>query len=312
MHGTAALTLVLILVGVIVRSTGSGLGCGTAGGWHDWPLCHGRLIPPASLESIIEFSHRAFAALVSLSLVVASVWTIRSPALRRRLGGGVGLAVGLLVLQIALGALTVRVLEDGEINPAFVVAHLATAFSFFATLVVVGMRAIRIGKGEPEAPVFSPAQRLYVLIAASAILFQAIIGGLVANLGASMACPEFPTCAGGVLIPTLTGPMGLQIVHRLGAVTVSLLILGLPFMVGKVPGAPRRMALVALGLVLFQFALGVATVLLGLPLFVRALHHVMAYALFGTAVGIGYVVLRGPVGVGDPDRVGRTSRAAVR
>jgi cytochrome c oxidase assembly protein subunit 15 len=294
MHAIAGLTLVLVLVGVIVRSTGSGLGCGTAGGWHDWPLCHGRLIPPATLESIIEFSHRAFAALVSLCLLGAAAWTAVTPVLRRHVGAALFATVGLLVLQIVLGALTVRMLDGGEINPAFVVAHLMTAFTFFCTLVVLGIHSLALSKRTesptlPPAP-WGPGQRIYLIVTFAATFFQIIVGGLVANLGASMACPEFPSCAGGVWIPTFSGATGLQVVHRIGAVSVALLVFALPFVLSRHVSPPRGMTRVAVGLVLVQFALGVATVLLGLPLMARALHHVVAYALLGTLAGIGYKV----------------------
>ncbi|MBM3274268.1 MAG: COX15/CtaA family protein [Candidatus Sericytochromatia bacterium] len=305
LHAIAGLTLLLVLVGVIVRSTGSGLGCGTAGGWHDWPLCHGQLLPPATLDSILEFSHRAFAALVSLFLLGGAIWTAVTPVLRRTVGGALLATVGLLVLQIVLGALTVRMLDDDAINPGFVVVHLITAFTFFCTLVVLGLHALELSKHATEGAGVPPAapspqaaasllQRIFFLVTFSATFFQIILGGLVANLGASMACPEFPTCAGGVLIPTLSGDIGLQIVHRIGAVAVSALIFALPFVLGGDTGSLRRMSRVAIGLVLAQFALGVATVLLGLPLMARALHHVVAYALLGTLAGIGYKIFASP------------------
>src|SRR4051794_24647020 len=67
---TGIATYLLIVVGAIVRSTGSGLGC------PDWPLCHGQFLPPPSIASIIEFSHRASAAVVSALMLtmVAAAW----------------------------------------------------------------------------------------------------------------------------------------------------------------------------------------------------------------------------------------------
>ncbi len=37
---TAVLVYLLIVAGVVVRVTGSGLGC------PDWPTCHGTIFPP--------------------------------------------------------------------------------------------------------------------------------------------------------------------------------------------------------------------------------------------------------------------------
>src|SRR5438309_10221069 len=64
----AACTYLLIILGAIVRITGSGLGCG-----EHWPLCNGRLFPPLDLPTWIEWSHRLAAGLVTI-LVAAVAW----------------------------------------------------------------------------------------------------------------------------------------------------------------------------------------------------------------------------------------------
>ena len=76
-RGTALAAFGLIVLGAVVRSTGSGLAC------PDWPLCHGRLIPPLQTQVLLEWSHRFVALLVSLGTLALSglviVMDIRHP-----------------------------------------------------------------------------------------------------------------------------------------------------------------------------------------------------------------------------------------
>jgi len=95
----AACTYLLIILGAIVRITGSGMGCG-----DHWPLCNGKLLPPLDLPTLIEYGHRLAAALVSVlvSGLAAYAWWLRR-------GAGSGeqyfrsaaayVALGLLIVQ---------------------------------------------------------------------------------------------------------------------------------------------------------------------------------------------------------------------
>src|SRR5690349_3335574 len=70
----ATFTYLLIILGAIVRITGSGLGCG-----EHWPLCNGKLLPPLDVPTMIEYGHRLVAGAVSLLVAALAVyaWWLR-------------------------------------------------------------------------------------------------------------------------------------------------------------------------------------------------------------------------------------------
>lgn len=117
----AGATVLLIGLGGLTTVSGAGMGCG-----DDWPLCQGKWLPdPADTLQLIEWSHRALAAVVGLLTVVAGA------ALWRGRAGAVALGWGLLAVQALLG----RGAVVSELGDKWVlVAHLATSMAFLAVL----------------------------------------------------------------------------------------------------------------------------------------------------------------------------------
>ena len=98
----AVLAFGLIVLGGVVRITGSGMGCG-----DHWPRCDGEWFPPLDLPTMIEIGPRWAAALVSVVvLAIAAVAWIRHRS-EPRLRNPATLALVLLVAQVLLGAVTV-------------------------------------------------------------------------------------------------------------------------------------------------------------------------------------------------------------
>src|SRR5919206_1200291 len=127
----AAGTYLLIVVGGVVRVSGSGLGC------PDWPTCHGQLVPPLEATAIIEYTHRLLGAIVS-PLILAT--TLGAWLFRRRERGLVvaaTLAPVLLAVQIGLGAVVVRL----ELPAMVVLVHLTFALVILGLLIWVAVQA---------------------------------------------------------------------------------------------------------------------------------------------------------------------------
>jgi heme a synthase len=269
-----AITFCLVILGALVRAHGAGLAC------PDWPLCFGTFMPQMNLLVAFEWSHRVLAGSVSLTFAALAVW-----AWRRTAGGDpvrrlLALGLSLLALQIALGALTVWKLL------AFwtVTSHLLVGNAFAATLAGIFLTLRDRGRTAAPLPLAAPGERRALAGVLALLAFQLALGGLVSSRYVGLACPEWPTCNGGVWFPSWHGPVGLHLLHRTNGYLLVAAWIGLAWRCrdsARLAGWTRAAA--ALGAA--QVAVGVANVLTGIPVELTGLHSALAAALVLTAAG---------------------------
>ncbi len=281
---TIAATLVLVLIGGIVRVSDSGLGCGPEGsGTHGWPLCEGGVLPQASSESVIEFSHRIAATVVGVLILAMFVMAWRK--LRDRKGILYGsVAAGVLVLaQAGLGGLTV---EEG-LHEYLVAAHLGLAMLLLALL--IGVR--RAASPQEEQVQASRSLRVVTVIASVLVLGTIVAGGLVAGtegegkpsepvLGAHTACGEqFPGCVGSFMPFGEDRLIDIQLTHRAFMYLATIAVLAMTALALR-QGVRNRAFWIASLVLAAQIGLGIANVMLGEHAGLIASHLMLGTALW--------------------------------
>src|ERR1700716_3469439 len=276
----AGVTYALVVLGGVVRVSGSGLGC------PDWPLCHGRLLPPLDLHAIIEYSHRTTASLTSVLVVLTALVAWLAWRHRRDIVIPASIALGLLVVQVVLGAITVRL----ELPPMIVLAHLATAMALLAAVCVTAVAALT----PRPANAVDRVAISRTLVAAGGTYLLIISGSLVVGSGATGSCNAWPLCGGGFNL-TFDGLPAIQLLHRgIAAVVGLLIIVSLASVLSRHRRTPAVRATVAiiLAALAFQVAVGAAVVTLHLPAVLRGLHLALASAVWAGTVVLAVIASR--------------------
>lgn len=266
---TAWAMYALIVMGAVVRATGSGLGC------PDWPTCHGSWIPPLQREAIIEYTHRSLATVVGV-LVAAVAWS----AVRRRRSEPqrvwmAGVALLLLGVQAGLG----RQVVLAELAPGLVSVHLAMA------LVLLGLMVLLALPG-PLERILAGDLRLW--LPALGVLVVAVLGGALRAEAATFAFTDWPLMDGGLLPDRLDDlPRLLHFLHRLAAGILWLGVVAWALSLSRSPGRLARHAAWLAGLVTMQAAFGAFVVLGRLPRWAVVGHVAFGAAAWAVAVLIG-------------------------
>jgi heme a synthase len=260
---TAALVTAVLIVlgGVVVRVTGSGLGCPT------WPTCDGTnviQVVPESIHLLIEQTNR----LVTVLLIVAVGFAIVAARLQRpRDRMLTRLAWSMFWLTVA-NALAGGITVLAGLNPWVVALHFVLAMGLLACATFTWHRARWTGGDGPRPSGVARTLAWALVVVTGAVVAS---GTLVTGSG--------PHAGDSADIPRMGFDWNVVVVvHGASAVTVLAIAVTLAFRLRTEEGG--RLALTRLGvflLVLFvQLALGLTQSLLGIPEVLVAIHVTIA------------------------------------
>jgi heme A synthase len=274
---TVAWTLGLLTLGSVVHATESSLAC------PDWPTCFGTMVPEMSGGVFWEHLHRLVAGGLLLMFGLATYYAWKETGDRPWILRASLVGMALLVVQAVLGGLTVILLLPTAISTA----HLVMAFAFLSLAVILATatsprrHALATADGVPAAML-----RTWAGIGAGLVFIQSLIGGMVRHADAGMACPDVPLCH-GQWVPDLGNELvALHFTHRVLAIVATLVVGAFAMRLLGARYAPhvRRMAGVALGLLVVQMTLGVLSVTTLLAVVPVSLHTLGGASLLAVLV----------------------------
>ncbi|MBL4607413.1 MAG: COX15/CtaA family protein [Pseudomonadales bacterium] len=316
------LALVVIVLGAYVRLSDAGLGC------PDWPGCYGKVFAPTSQTEIEsantvfperpveiakawkEMVHRYFASFLGLLIVAmaAIAWVNRKQA-----GQQVLLPVflvGLVIFQGMLGMWTVTLL----LKPVVVTMHLLAGMLTLALLWFVTLNTLQVNY---ERNVSTDTGRFFKIWAAFALMVvycQIALGGWTSTNYVALHCWGFPTCQGkwlpemdfsegftlwrglgksyeGGVLSNAAG-VAVHFSHRLGALLTFFIVgsLGVTLLFAVESRIVKMVSVAVLLLLVTQLSLGVANVLLHLPIPVAVSHNGVAALLLLSLVSLNFFI----------------------
>ncbi len=290
---TTILTLIVIVLGAYTRLKDAGLGC------PDWPGCYGHMLAPnADKAAWIEMVHRYVAGTLGILIIYIFIRT------RNIL---TGMLVGLMLFQALLGMWTVTL----RLFPIVVMGHLLGGFTLLTILWLLYLRLTFVNVNLTMR--VNAKIKMLAILAIIALAIQIALGGWTSANYAALVCADFPTCQ-GQLWPKMdwlgafdfttvgifdspgiplenTARVTIQMAHRIGALVTFLIISCLGYQLWRTNDKILTMlAKIAIVLLLLQVTLGIANVLLGLPIFISLAHSLIAAILLICLTSILYVL----------------------
>ncbi|HEX4883152.1 MAG TPA: COX15/CtaA family protein [Casimicrobiaceae bacterium] len=252
-----------------------------------------------------EYFHRLLGRLIGVAFLVPFLWFLA----RRRIPRGFGWALaGLFALgglQGAMGWYMVKsgLVDDPRVSQFRLTAHLGLAFVILGAMLWTALSLLQPKRARLADPAARSARRW--AFGVLALVFAMIVtGGFVAGIRAGFAYNTFPLMNGAWLPPELFmlepawrnffwNMATVQFDHRLVAY---LLAVAVPVLWWKLRNAPQVPASAEKGggallaMLAVQIGLGIATLLLVVPLPLAALHQAGAVIVFALAVRVAHAL----------------------
>ncbi|MCQ4158837.1 COX15/CtaA family protein [Roseomonas sp. GC11] len=320
LFGVAAMIWVMVALGGATRLTGSGLSImewaplsGTLPPLSEaeWQRLYDlyRTIPQYALVNAgfgiegfkqifwLEWAHRLWGRLIGLAVLLPLLWFWwrgRLPAgLGRRLfvlfllGGAQG-GVGWFMVASGFEA------DRTAVSPYRLVLHLGLALALYGLVLWTALTLWRPERSGPRQPA---GLRRLVHVTAGLVVLAMLAGGFVAGLRAGFTYNTFPLMDGEWVPPgyaqlspfwhNFTANIAaVQFNHRLLATLAGLAALAAAAWGARAlpPGFARGAVLALGGVVALQYALGVATLLMVVPVWLGTLHQALAVAVLTAAL----------------------------
>ena len=267
----AVMLVVVVATGATVPLTGSGLGC------EHWPGCAPHHFEPRSFHSYVEFGNRVVAFITIVATLAAWVGALLASTPRRMRWLAFGMFFGTL-LQAPLGAITIHY----HLNPYLVLSHFLLSIVVLTLGVVLAYDAVSLLRGRAPSAL-PPWVRAGSLVVAIALLVLIVSGTLA----------------------TASGPHpGSQVVQRLWSFEPAIYwhvrataVFGISFAIlvawlVRLRRPELRGALVLLGILAVQMAIGETQYRTGLRWWLVLIHVAVAATTWSVGVAFVYSLWR--------------------
>lgn len=312
----AALVFVMVVVGGITRLTESGLSM------TDWHPVTGWL-PPLSeaawqaefdkykafpeyqkvnlgmtldeFKTIYawEFGHRLLGRIIGLAFFLPMAFFMLTGRIRRReipwflfllVAGGSQGALGWFMVQSGL-------VDRPDVSQYRLAAHLTLAFAIYALLLWTAWSLREEGRTRPAHAVM----RTPATILAALVLLQIVIGAFVAGINAGHIYNTWPLMDGALvpeglfaegsgLAAVFDDHLTIQFIHRVTAYALLAVAVWTMLRGRRAGGRARPAAVGVMHAIALQIVLGIATLVLVVPIWLGALHQATALLVWTAAL----------------------------